>query len=131
MRSLFEALSTSRDGAFIINDQNKIVFWNRAAERILGFSAEEVTELHCYEVLGGLDEQGLTLCQRYCRLAIRARQGRAVSTIDVHAHTAAGGRAWIDLSTLAFPSGNTGMGIVVVHLFRDASQRKKDAQFVA
>jgi PAS domain S-box-containing protein len=64
MRHLFQALSKTDDGAFIINKQNQIIFWNQAAQRIIDYTAEEAIGRPCYEVLGGRDEQGRTGCQR-------------------------------------------------------------------
>lgn len=127
---LFQALSTTNDGAFIINEQHQIIFWNQAAQKILGYTAEEAASRQCYEVLGGRDEQGRTLCQRYCRVAISALQGKSLPTIDVHALTRDGEGRWINVTTFAVPTGDEGFEHVIVHLFRDATQKKNNELFV-
>lgn len=130
MRQLFQALLRTRDGAFIMNEKNKIIFWNRAAEAILGYSAEEVEGKLCYEILGGLDEQGRTLCQRYCRLSIRADQGKTLPSIDVLAQTRSDQRRWINVTTLALSTDEPETGNMIVHLFRDANDHKNHEHFI-
>ena len=130
MRSLFQALANTSDGAFVINERHQIIFWNRAAETILGYSPEDVNGLQCYEILGGRDEQGRTLCQRYCRLAIGARNGGTASSPDVYARTQSGQRRWINVTTFAFSPADRGLGSVVVHLFRDVTDKKSNERFV-
>lgn len=129
-KRLFQALSRTNDGAFIINEQHQIIFWNQAAQAILGYTAEEAASRQCYEVLGGRDEQGRALCQRYCRIAIGALQGKTLPTIDVHALTRDGEGRWINVTTFAVPAGDQELGHVIVHLFRDATQKKNNERFV-
>jgi PAS domain S-box-containing protein len=130
MKHLFQALSRTSDGAFIINEQHQIIFWNQAAQMILGYTAEEATSRQCYKVLGGRDEQGRTLCQRYCRVAISALQGDTLPNMDVYALNKDSAGRWINVTTFAFPTGERGLGHVIVHLFRDTTQKKSNEHFV-
>lgn len=130
MRELFNALSHLGDGAFIIDDQHKVIFWNEAAQRILHYSAEEALGLYCYEILGGRDEQGKTLCQRYCWVAMNAQQAEAVPSIDISAKTAEGERTWINVTTFAVSKAGLGSGRMIVHIFRDANVKKRNEQLV-
>lgn len=45
--SLNQVLETLPLGLFMVDRQQNIVYWNPAAERITGFSAEEAVGLHC------------------------------------------------------------------------------------
>lgn len=130
MRRLFQALMRTGDGAFVMNDKNQIIFWNQAAEALLGYTAEEVAGMLCYEVLGGRDEQGGTVCQRYCRIAVSAAQGATLPTLDVFARTRSGEGRWINLTTFALPTGAPDIGTMIVHLFRDAGEKKSNEQFI-
>lgn len=130
MRELFQSLAHSGDGAFIIDNSHKVIFWNEAAERILGIPANEAKGLYCYEVLGGRDNQGRTLCQRYCWVAMNAQQSDPVPSIDVNAQTASGARTWINVTTFAVPMHGLGNGQMIVHLFRDANQKKRNEHLV-
>ena len=130
MRGLFEALARTSDGAFVMNQNNQVIFWNGAAERLLGYSAEEAAGRLCYEVLGGRDDQGRTLCQRYCRIAIGVAQGETLPTLNVLARTQSGEGRWLNVTTFAWPTGDPKMGGVIVHLFRDATEQKSNQRLV-
>lgn len=130
MRHLFQALARTSDGAFVMNEKNQVIFWNRAAEALLGYTAEEVAGRLCYEVLGGRDEQGRTLCQRYCRIAIGVAQGETLPNLDVFAQTQNAHGRWLNVTTFALPTGDPEIGNVIVHLFRDATDQKKNERFV-
>jgi len=130
MKRLFHSLSRTDDGAFVIDKDHRIIFWNQAAEKILGYPVEEVTDRQCYEILGGRDERGRTLCQRYCRMAIQADIDDVLPTEDVYAQTRSGGGRWLNVTTFVYQAGDKRTGRVIVHLFRDASQSKEQQQFV-
>jgi PAS domain S-box-containing protein len=51
---LFTMLERTADAAFIISDDGEIHSWNKAAERLFGFPAEEVRNKTCFEVLQAL-----------------------------------------------------------------------------
>jgi PAS domain S-box-containing protein len=130
MRELFHALARTHDGAFVIDEHNQIVFWNKAAEALLGYTAEEAAGLFCYQVFGARDEQGQTLCQRFCRFSIRAAQGDALPNLDVFAQTRDRQGRWLNLTTFLVPTVVPDMGDVIVHLFRDATDKKSNERFV-
>ena len=56
MEPLFESLSRAADGAYVIDADQRIVYWNPAAERLLGYRAEDVLGRACHEVLRGRDD---------------------------------------------------------------------------
>ena len=56
--SLARGLSDAADGVFAIDQGQRLVLWNKAAERLLGFQASEVLGRPCYEVLAGRDRAG-------------------------------------------------------------------------
>ena len=41
-RGLEQILARSGDGVFAVGSEGRVVLWNRAAERILGWSARDV-----------------------------------------------------------------------------------------
>lgn len=130
MKQLFESLSRTNDGAFVIDGRNRIVFWNKAAEEILGYRSEEVAGLHCYEILGGRDEQGRTLCQRFCQVAIQAKKGDVFPTQDLYVRTKTGEGQWLNLTTFAYSVSDKTIAQVIVHMFRDATEQKNNQRFV-
>ena len=56
---LFDALF---EGVYVLDKQSRIVFWNKGAERITGFSSDETTGRYCYDnLLNHIDVQGRQL----------------------------------------------------------------------
>jgi len=129
MKRLFQSLSRTSDGAFVIDGRHRIIFWNQAAEQILGFRPEEVSGLQCYEVLGGRDEQGRTLCQRFCLVAIQAEKGEVLPNHDAFVRTRSGEGRWLNVSAFAYASADIGTGQAIVHLFRDVTDQKNYQRF--
>lgn len=129
MKQLFQSLSRTEDGAFVVDARHRIVFWNQAAEAILGYTAEEVSGLQCYEILGGRDEQGHTLCQRYCHVFTQAQRGDSLPNLDVLMQTRSGERRWLNISSFAYTSADKSVGQVIAHLFRDVTDQKNYQRF--
>ena len=130
MKRLFRSLSRTKDGAFVIDGRHRIIFWNEAAEAILGFRSGEVLGRQCYEILGGRDERGRTLCQRYCQVAIKAQRGEALPNRDVFARTRVGEGRWLNVTAFTYPVNDKSSDEVIVHLFRDATENKSYQRFV-
>jgi diguanylate cyclase (GGDEF)-like protein/PAS domain S-box-containing protein len=63
VRGVFDRLT---DGVFFVDLEGTITFWNRAAERITGFSAEDAVGRPCRTLLIHLDEEGRDLCRIGC-----------------------------------------------------------------
>ena len=53
---LYDALDSTADGAFVVDNELRVVYWNKAAEKILGFTDEDVTGRFCYQLFQGHDE---------------------------------------------------------------------------
>ena len=128
MESLYHALAGAADGAFVIDEEQRIVFWNQAAQEILGYSAEEVVGRACYEILGGRDERGQMVCRHHCYVVATAVTGSPVANYDTYARTRSGEMRWVNVSVLNF-SAPEPAGSLIVHLFRDATQHKQEEQF--
>ncbi|MGN0362674.1 MAG: diguanylate cyclase domain-containing protein [Bilifractor sp.] len=64
-----EVVADVREGVYGVDQDRRIVFWNRAAEHITGYRAEEVTGLCCHETnLHHLSMDGEPLCLLLCPL---------------------------------------------------------------
>ncbi len=122
MERPYEFLSRTGDGACVVDRGQRIVLWNEAATRLLGFAAEEVLGLPCYRVLGGTDESGCTVCERGCVTSRAVRRDEAVPARDVHVRTRDAGRIRVNVSTIAMPSDWHDLS-VLAHLFRPVGAR--------
>jgi len=75
---LFEHLE---EGLYILTPDRIIVYWNRAAEKITGFSKDEVLGKSCKDhILQHLDESGKKLCTNDCPVLEVVKTGKPLST---------------------------------------------------
>lgn len=118
------ALARTADGAFVIGADGVIVLWNRAAEKILGYTAREVIGRPCCDLFAGHDDHGNRLCYRGCHVMTLVKMGDSVQSFDMRTRSKSGRPVWINVSTLAVPVGGTG-GPLTVHLFRDVTATKE------
>ncbi|MEZ4771008.1 MAG: LuxR C-terminal-related transcriptional regulator [Caldilineales bacterium] len=125
MEPLFDALNRSADGAYVIDADQRIVYWNAAAERLLGYRSDEVVGRPCHEVLQGRDDNNHAWCRLRCRVAVQSSRGEAVDTFTVCAQSRAGSPRWINVSILPFPVTSQDGARLVVHLFRDGTLQKQ------
>lgn len=122
--ALDQALARAGDGAFAVGPDGRVAVWNRAAERILGWSAKEVVGRPCCEVLAGGDGHGNSLCYHGCDVMGQIRLGEPVEHFEMKTRTKGGRTVWLDISILEAPATN-GTRSVAVHLFRDITATKK------
>jgi len=130
MNSLFQAFSKAADGVLIINQDQDIIYWNRAAQDILGYTHNEVAGLSCYQILKGCNNQGQLVCHKYCRVAMTALNGGTVTNYDSCIRTKLGDVRWVNISTFILPTNGAKVGSALVHLFRDVTTKKQNEQFV-
>jgi PAS domain S-box-containing protein len=97
---LFASLELSPDPVFGTNRLNKIVFWNRSAERLLGFSAAEAVGAPCGSLLSGCDVHGNRYCGESCPVTQMAVQGEAVRRFVLQLRTKDGRGVAAEVSIL-------------------------------
>ena len=62
-------LENLSDGVYFVDRQRRILYWNSGAERITGFTKEEVLGRRCKDnILNHCDEAGTVLCAHHCPL---------------------------------------------------------------
>lgn len=130
MKNLFHMLANAADGAFVVNKNQHIIFWNQAAQKILGYPSNKVVGRPCYEMLRGCNEKGQAICHHNCRVVTTALNGDPVSDFDVVTCTKSGNMRWVNVSILTAPPAQSEPVPLIVHLFRDATQAKQHQQLV-
>ncbi|HEX9162312.1 MAG TPA: PAS and helix-turn-helix domain-containing protein [Thermoanaerobaculia bacterium] len=75
---LFHSLELSPDVVFVTDRSNRIVFWNDAARRLLGYTDEEMYGADCDGLLSGCDVFGNRYCSDNCPVMQMANRGEVV-----------------------------------------------------
>ncbi|MGB4780702.1 LuxR C-terminal-related transcriptional regulator [Candidatus Methylomirabilis sp.] len=124
MQSLLNILSNIADGALAVNREHKIVFWNKAAEKLLGFKTEEVLGRFCYEVIAGLAEPGRPFCRIDCLDKMLCIERGEIPTDNMLVTTKAGQEVWLSVSTILVPSEYRSH-CTLIHLLRNSTYLKE------
>jgi len=122
-REHLEAFERTEDGVFAVDEGERIVFWNDAAARILGFREAEVLGRKCYDVIGQ-DDCKHGDCGPNCLVLQRARRGRTTESYDVMATTASGSDRLLNVSIVVL-KGKSARSTLAVHLFRDVTEARR------
>jgi PAS domain S-box-containing protein len=127
---LFQALANAGDGAFVTDENQRIIFWNQAATQITGYPYEEASGLPCYELLEGRDDQDRLFCVEHCPITTAALRDWAVKDYDILISNKSDQVRWINLSTLTFPA-NGDVSKLILHSFRDVTRKKQFEQLIS
>jgi PAS domain S-box-containing protein len=125
---LFTLLQHTSDAAFSVTEEGEILSWNKAAERIFGYSAAEAVHKTCYEILEGMGPLGTRVCHQHCSVAeCTAGSTTEIPNFDMSVKTRSGQRLWINMSTLVFDNQRTGHRLLI-HLAHDITEQKKSEE---
>ncbi len=111
------------DGLYFVDRERVITYWNKAAERISGFKADEVVGSSCSDsLLTHVDSEGNNLCAGLCPLAASIADGKPREA-EIYMHHKDGHRIPVSVrvSTLTDKEGNVIGGI---ELFTDISSQE-------
>jgi len=112
---------------FAVGLNGHISLWNRAAERMLGWSAAEMLGRPCCEVFAGADSNGNRLCYQGCHVITQVKMGESVQHFEMQTRTKSGRSIWLDISILEAPSGGS---LLAVHVFRYLTVTKELLELV-
>ncbi len=123
-----ELLDALADGAYVTDCERRILFWNRAAQRIMGWTREEVVGRTCFDdLLAHVDKDGHRLCgQEHCPLHRSIVTGNPSGTpVLVFAQSKRGERVPVEVS-VAPVRNRTGEVVGGIELFRDLTEGVRD-----
>jgi diguanylate cyclase (GGDEF)-like protein/PAS domain S-box-containing protein len=124
------------DGVYFVNRERQITFWNRAAEKITGFTKAEVLGKRCADnLLRHVDDRGTPLCEGACPLSYTLSDGVQRSA-SVFLHHKDGHRLPVAIGVAPITDQQQNI-IGAVEIFRDDSaaiaalERLKDMEHLA
>jgi len=115
-----DILDTLYDGVYVVDTDRRIIYWNRAAERLTGYAAADILGSRCADnILVHVDAQGRNLCTSECPLAASMKDGTQREA-EVFLHHKNGAR--VPVRVRISPLRNSGGEIVgAVELFSNNS----------
>ena len=129
-------------GTFVVDDTHRIVSWNEAASRSLGYDAETTLGRSCEEMLTLLHAQDAPVCRDISdtsdtsqehhapRLNLHALKQRENEPVQLRVITQHGEQRWIRVSIIRARTLDGAM--CVLHAFRDVTdQQEGEAEAVA
>ena len=107
-------------GVYAVDMDQRIVFWNSAAERILGHRREEVIGQRCYEVCASLPQNGTSpICIEGCPSITMAKQGIIPPVSHVRMRQVSGERKPVTVTPLIIHMSPEDEPTILVHLFHE------------
>lgn len=117
--NILDRLQSAPYGAYAIDLSQKVVFWNRQAEMILGYSSKEVLGRKCFEAAPVLALDGSTaLCSENCPAIVAAQRGRIPPVVSARMLCASGQRKHVTMFPLISMNDDQP---ILIHMFQEAS----------
>jgi diguanylate cyclase (GGDEF)-like protein/PAS domain S-box-containing protein len=108
------------DGVYFVDRERQITFWNKAAEKITGFTKGEVLGKRCADnLLRHVDERGNSLCEGACPLSDTLGDGQPRSA-SVFLHHKQGHRLPVAVGVAPITDNRENI-VGAVEIFRDNS----------
>ena len=125
-----DIINSLNEGVYVCDLDRRITYWSKSAERITGWTADEVVGRQCFDnVLCHIDKDGHLLCgEEYCPLHRAMVTGiGSKGSLLVYARNTRGGRIpmHVSVSPIRDDSGHVIGG---VETFRDASGEVQDLE---
>jgi PAS domain S-box-containing protein len=128
-QELFDLLEGTSDAAFAVTDQGEICSWNRAAEKLFGYSTSEARDSTCQTLLQGRGSLGTEICGEDCAVRNCAAKHLEIPNFDLEVKVRSGRRMWVSVSTLVYQNSHNRRRLIV-HLAHDITERKKSEKLL-
>ncbi|NNE10455.1 MAG: protein kinase [Gemmatimonadetes bacterium] len=111
----------SNDPVFASDENNQIVFWNDAMQRLDGRTREEVLGKKCHHVVCGLDLCGNRYCREGCQVRKMAAGGETLLPFELTTANASGGELHVSVKCFVDGGGRAGQGRLfhILHTVRN------------
>lgn len=110
-------VKSTTEPVFAVRLSGEIVAWNDSADRLFGFSSEQMTGKPCYKFLQGRDAFGNSYCVERCPVRIMAQQLKRLSRFELVYRNDAGSDVPVAIWPLVMPKTD-GEEALLVHLIQ-------------
>ncbi len=118
IRKMLDMLNEAPYGVYAVDMEQRIVFWNSEAERILGHHREYAVGRFCYEVCASLPENGTApICIEGCPSIKLARESVNPPAVHVRMSCASGDRKPVAVFPFIVPIDEREQNNLLVHVF--------------
>jgi len=121
---VLDLLTQSDTPALATDVAGHILFWNRAAERLLGRTAREALGRRCYDVIGGRDVFGNRFCHENCSVVSMSRRGEAVHGFELTLSQPPRPDQSLNVTILKIPGGRPEL-FTLVHIFQPIDRQSR------
>ncbi len=98
-----EIVAGTADAVVGTDEEGRVVIWNKAAERLLGYGAAEVLGKPCHDVLCGMDPFGNRFCDENCTVKSMVRRHDAVRHFEMSLRTSGERQVSVSVSIVVVP----------------------------
>lgn len=116
-------LHAAGEGIYGVNAEGKTTFVNPAAERMLGWTAQELLGRSMHAIVHHHHADGSAYAERECPIYAAFRDGKVHRVRDEVFWRRDGLPLWVEYTSTPIRTGNALVGAVIV--FRDVSQRRE------
>jgi diguanylate cyclase (GGDEF)-like protein/PAS domain S-box-containing protein len=117
-----EILDCLYDGVYVLDLERRIIFWNKSAERITGYSSDEVMGRPCSDdILIHISQDGERLCEGKCPMMVCLEEG-CMGEAEIFLHHKDGHRVPVVVRAMPLHDA-AGQAIGAVEVFGDNSPR--------
>jgi diguanylate cyclase (GGDEF)-like protein/PAS domain S-box-containing protein len=110
------------DAVYAVDRERRITYWNRSAEQLTGFAADEVMGRHCRDnILVHVNGEGVNLCETACPLS-RAMEEGVPGEVGIFLHHREGHRIPVTVRCSPIRDAD-GRVTGAIEVFRDDSPR--------
>jgi PAS domain S-box-containing protein len=121
---ILDRIARSGEAVMAIDYSDRIVLWNKEAERVFGRPARSVLGKPCHEIMGGRDVHGNLYCYRACPVAHQARDTSAepVHSFPLEVKTGSGKTKHVNCTLFSIPNTRPSLS-TIVHVFREIERK--------
>lgn len=128
-QELFDLLEGTSDAAFTVTEQGEICSWNKAAEKLFGYSKAETLGKTCQGILQGRGALGTHVCGNNCSIRDCAARHADIPNFDLEVKTHSGRRMWVSVSTVVHENFRNHRHLIV-QLAHDITEQKKNEELL-